>query len=124
MKLDKNFIKVTKINIILTIIENIGFFAYGYWNIKVLIGSIWGLALTSLFFFMICVSIEQILRPENSEDAAKMLKKGQGMRMLVLAVGIVGALKRPFLYWPAALIPLIFTRISAGIVGLTSKEEE
>ena len=55
-RIDENFYKVSKINIILTVIENIGFLVFGHWDYTVLLGSLLGLGITTMFFYSICVS--------------------------------------------------------------------
>lgn len=122
-KIDKNFEKVTKVNVILTIIENIVFFVIGRWNHTVLIGSLWGLALTCIFFYMICVSVPRALAMEDPDLAAKHMRTSQLERTRILGVGIFVAIKAPFIYWPAALIPLLFTRISISVLHLEREEE-
>ncbi|MBQ8603291.1 MAG: hypothetical protein IJ410_00400 [Oscillospiraceae bacterium] len=122
-RIDKNFEKVTKVNIVLTLIENIAFFALGKWDYTVLLGSLWGLGMTTLFFFMICISVPRALALQDPDMAANAIKASQLKRTAVLAVGIVIAIKFPHFYWPAALIPLLFTRISIFTLHLDREEE-
>lgn len=122
-KLDENFGKVTKVNAILTAIENAGFLVFGRWNYTVLLGSLWGLGMTTLFFYMICVSVPRALSTDDPDIAAKRLRNSQMERTAMLAVGVFIALKFPHIYWPAALIPLLFTRISITLLHLDREEE-
>ena len=59
-RIDENFYKVSKINIILTVIENIGFLVFGHWDFTVLLGSLLGLGITTMFFYSICDIIEKM----------------------------------------------------------------
>ncbi len=120
----KNLEMVVKINIILTVIENIGFMLAELWDIKVLVGSIWGLTIACIYFYMICTSITSALRLDDTEMATKMVRQGQRQRMLVIVIGVIGAFFIPFMYWPAALIPLLFTRISILFIGFRKGDEE
>lgn len=122
-QLDKNFEKVTKVNTVLTVVENIGFLVFGKWDYTVLLGSLWGLGMTTLFFYMICVSVPHALSTDDPDLATKRMRTSQLERTGMLAVGIFGAIKIPFIYWPAALIPLLFTRISITLLHLDREEE-
>ncbi len=122
-KIDENFEKVTKFNVLLTVIENVAFFLFKKWDYTVFIGSLWGLIMTSMFFYMICVSVPRALAMEDPDIAAKRIRASQLERLVVLAIGIVAAIKIRWIYWPAALIPLLFTRISILLLNFTNKEE-
>lgn len=117
------FKEISVINVVLTAIENIVFLVLGKWDYTVLIGSLWGLIMTSAFFYLITVSVPKALRYEDVEMAQKAVKVSQMERMLVLGVGIVVALKFDFINAIAAIIPLLFTRISIGIYNLRRREE-
>lgn len=123
-QIDKNFEKVTKVNVILTVIENIVFLVLGRWDYTVLIASLWGLGMTTMFFYMICVSVPRALELGDPDMAVNAIKASQLKRSALLGVGIVIAIKAPFMYWPAALIPLIFTRISIQLLQFGGEEEE
>ncbi|MBQ3008896.1 MAG: ATP synthase subunit I [Oscillospiraceae bacterium] len=122
-KIDESFGKVTKVNMILTAVENIGFLVFGHWDYTVLLGSLWGLGMTTLFFYMICVSVPRALSTDDPDIATKRLRNSQMERTAMLAVGIFIALKVPHINWPAALIPLLFTRISITLLHLDREEE-
>ena len=122
-KIDKNFAKVTKVNAILTVRENIGFFVFGRWDYTVVLGSLWGLAMTTIFFYSICVSVPRILAIGDADIAAKRMRTSQMERSVIMGVGIFAAIKIPQIYWPAALIPLLFTRISINLLHLEREEE-
>ncbi len=118
----KEFERVTKINIVLTVIENIAFFLLGKWDYTVLIGSLWGLVLTSIFFYQICINIPKALEMDP-DIAAKHVKSGQVERLLILGIGIVAAFKLDFINRWAAIIPLLFTRIAIMIINFKGEEE-
>ncbi len=120
----KNLEKVVIINTILTAVENAGFMLAGLWDIKVLIGSIWGLTIACIYFYMICVSITSALRLDDTEIATKMVRQGQRERMLVIVIGVIASFYIPFIYWPRALIPLLFTRISILFIGFGKGDKE
>lgn len=122
-KIDENFFRVSKINIVLTVIENAGFLLAGYWNLKVLAGSLWGLALTTAFFYSICVSVPKALSYGDSELAQKSIRASRLYRNIMLAIGVVIAMKVPVFNPWAAMIPLLFTRISISVLNFRREEE-
>ena len=121
--IDGNFFKVSKINILLTVIENIGFAVFGYWNYTVLLGSLLGLFITTVFFYSICVSVPKALRYGDADLAQKSIKASRSLRTIVMAVGLFIAIKLPWFDMYAAMIPLLFTRISIALLNLKGEEE-
>lgn len=119
----QQFKEISKINIILTVIENLGFLVFWKWDYTVLIGSLWGLLMTELFFYLISVSIPKALRYGDTEMAQKALRLSNIQRLFILGIGIIAAFKISFINATAALIPLLFTGISIKIYHLRRREE-
>ncbi len=122
--IDKNFFKVSKINILLTVIENIGFRLFGRWDYTVLLGSLLGLMLTEMFFYSICVSVPKALNYGDAELAQKSIKLSGTVRSVIMAVGLLLAIKLPFFNMFATMIPLLFTRISIALLNAKGEEDE
>lgn len=122
-RIDENFYKVSKINIILTVIENIGFLVFGHWDFTVLLGSILGLGITTMFFYSICVSVPKALSYADPDMAQKSIKASRTYRTIMMAVGLLIAIKLPFFNAFAAMIPLLFTRISIMVINFKGEEE-
>lgn len=123
VKLDENFAKVSRINILLTVAENIAFLVLGYWDYKVLLGSLLGLLTTTLFFWSICVSVPKALSYGDPELAQKSIRASRQVRTAIMAVCMIVAFKVPVFNWIAALIPLLFTRISISFLNFAREEE-
>ena len=121
--IDESFFKVSKINILLTVIENIGFAVFGYWDHTVLLGSLLGLLITTVFFYSICVSVPKALQYGDAGLAQKSIKASRSLRTIVMAVGLIIAIKVPLFNMYAAMIPLLFTRISIALLNLKGEEE-
>ena len=121
--IDESFFKVSKINILLTVIENIGFAVFGYWDYTVLLGSLLGLLITTVFFYSICVSVPKALQYGDADLAQKSIKASRSLRTIVMAVGVIIAIKLPWFDMYAAMIPLLFTRISIALLNLKGEEE-
>lgn len=122
--IDESFFKVSKINILLTVIENIGFIVFGKWDITVLLGSLLGLLITTVFFYSICVSVPKALRYGDADMAQKSIKASRSVRTIVMAVGLFLAIKLPCFNMYAAMIPLVFTRVSIGLLNLKGEEDK
>ena len=122
-RIDENFYKVSKINIILTVIENIGFLVFGHWDFTVLLGSLLGLGITTMFFYSICVSVPKALSYADPDMAQKSIKATRTYRTIMMAVGLLIAIKLPLFNAFAAMIPLLFTRISIMVINFKGEEE-
>lgn len=123
-EIDKNFYSVSKINIILTVIENIGFLFFSHWDYTVLLGSLLGLGITTMFFYSICVSVPKALSFADPDMARKSIKASRTYRTIMMAVGMLVAIKLPVFNAFAAMIPLLFTRISIMILNFKGEEEK
>ncbi len=123
-EIDKNFYKVSKVNVVLTVIENIGFLILGHWDITVLLGSLLGLGMTTAFFYSICVSVPKALSHDDPDMAQKSIRASRSYRTIMMAVGLLLAIKLPFFNAFAAMIPLVFTRISIMVINFNGEEED
>lgn len=94
----------------------------GAWTLPVLLGNLLGVALAVGNFLLMGLTIQKALG-KSEEDAKKLMKLSQQLRMLMLLVGCVlgGALACFDLV--ATLIPLLFPRIGVMIRGLTEKHK-
>ena len=122
--IDESFFKVSKINILLTVIENIGFAVFGYWDYTVLLGSLLGLLITTVFFYSICVSVPKALQYGDAELAQKSIRASGSLRTVIMAVGLIAAIKLPWFNLYATAIPLVFTRISIALLNAKGEEDK
>lgn len=122
--IDESFFKVSKINILLTVLENIGYVILGHWNYTVLLGSLLGLAITTVFFYSICVSVPKALAYGDAELAQKSIRASRSVRTVVMAVGLVAAIKLPWFDMFATAIPLVFTRVSIALLNIKGEEDK
>lgn len=120
----KHFVRVTKFNAVLTAVENVVFLLLSKWDFTVLIGSLWGLLMTSAYFYLICVSVPRALNNTDANVARKHIQATYLERMLVIALGVIIAFKVSFIHSWAAVIPLLFTRISISILYYKNNGEE
>lgn len=123
-ELDGSFMKVSKFNIALTVILNIVFRVIGRWDYTVLLGSLLGLIITTYFYYSICVSVPKALGYGDPELAQKSIRASRSMRTIVMAVGLIVAIKLPWFNLWATVIPLLFTRISIAMLHIENVGEE
>ena len=114
----KQLMTVCALNAALTAVENVVFLVIGKWDMTVLAGSAWGWLVTSVYFLMICISIPSAILQGDPEIAKRKVQASYYLRMAVIAAGIIRAIKAPFMNYVAALIPLLFTRISITLINL------
>ncbi len=123
-ELDGSFMKVSKFNVLLTVILNIVFRIIGKWDYTVLLGSILGLIITTYFYYSICVSVPKALEYGDPELAQKSIRASRSMRTIVMAVGLIIAIKLPWFNICATVVPLLFTRISIAFLHFDTDGEE
>jgi hypothetical protein len=114
-------VKVTMLNAAFTILENAIFAIVRHWDKKVLLGSLWGLLIASLYFLMITLNSVSALKNSDSSKAELHMKGTYFLRMGIVIIGIIVALKSKSMNWIAALIPLQFPSLSAAVTGLNKK---
>ena len=123
-ELDGSFLKVSKFNVVLTVLLNIIFRVLGRWDYTVLLGSMVGLGITTFFYYSICVSVPKALGYGDPELAQKSIRASRSMRTIVMAVGLIVAIKLPWFNIWATIVPLLFTRISIGFIHIDTEGEE
>ena len=111
----RDALKVTAFIFILGLIEFIMFTVFAGFRLNILIGTVYGCVFTSANFFYLARCVNKCV--EKEEKAAKAyMSASYTTRMLLTAVMIVVASKVDFIHFWAAIIPLVFTRISVMAV--------
>ena len=95
----------------------------GAWTLPVLLGNLLGAALAVGNFLLMGLTIQKALG-KSEEDAKKLMKLSQQLRMLMLLVGCVLGSALACFDLVATLIPLLFPRIAVMIRGLTGKDKD
>ncbi|MBP3442163.1 MAG: hypothetical protein J6L62_05095 [Clostridia bacterium] len=97
------------------------FLIIGKWDYTVLLGNLLGLAGAVGNFFIMGLTVQSALN-KSEDDAKKLMKLSQSLRMLMLfAVALIGHLV-PFFNLIAVVIPLIFPRIGIAVRSLFIKK--
>ena len=119
----KNAAKVSAVIFILGVIEFVFFTVFMGFRLDILTGVVYGCAFTSLNFFYLAFCVKKAV--EKEEKAAKAyMSSTYTARILLLGVMMFIAAKVQFIYFWAAVIPIVFQRIAATIVPIIEKRRE
>lgn len=91
------------------------FAAFGRFDLPVLYGGLLGCAVSILNFFIMSFSVEKSLEKPKTK-AGSLMALSYFLRLTLIALAIVWAIKAPYFNYIAAIIPLIFIRLSVYIV--------
>ena len=88
------------------------FLAIGRWEPGVLWGNLRGGGFAVCNFFFLGMTVQAIAGETDEKRAKLKLQGSYSLRMLLTLGVIVLAVKLPFITWPAAVIPLLFPRLT------------
>lgn len=88
------------------------FLALGRWELGVLWGNLMGGGFAVLNFFLLGITVQAIAGEQDEKRAKLKLQGSYTLRMLLTLGIIVLAIKLPFVTWPAAVVPLLFPRLT------------
>lgn len=88
------------------------FLAIGRWEPGVLWGNLLGGGFAVCNFFFLGMTVQAIAGETDEKRAKLKLQGSYSLRMLLTLGVIVLAVKLPFITWPAAVIPLLFPRLT------------
>ena len=128
MKIDKVVIKETKyiatFGVILSVLMQAVFLIIGKWHYSVLLGNLWGAAISVLNFFVMGLYVQKAVSQEEKE-ARQTVRASQSLRMFgIFVLAIVGLIIfKQTLARVAIVVPLIFPRIAIMIRPLINKNK-
>lgn len=109
--------------LIMSALELLLFFAFGYFNMAVLYGTALGALVSFLNFLFLAFSIEKSVNKEK-KGAQTVMGTSYSLRLMLIAAVVVFAIKSPHINYLSTLIPLIFPRISIMISEVIIKRRE
>lgn len=116
----KDAAKVSAVIFALGVIEFILFTVFMNFRLDILIGVIYGCTFTSLNFFYLAFCVKKAV--EKEEKAAKAyMASTYTTRILFLGVMVFIAAKTQYIYFWAAIIPIVFQRIAVTVVPMFEK---
>lgn len=130
MQVDKVVKKETK-NIavgilICSIITQIGFLLFGKYSLAVLLGSIYGGAITLLNFFLMGLTVQKVADMDDANAAKRKMQASYSTRQLALlvlvGVGMYIAVNHGIFHWLPILLAVIYPRLIIAVGGFFRKE--
>ena len=88
------------------------FWALGRWELGVLWGNLLGGGFAVLNFFLLGLTVQKIANETDEKKARLKLQGSYTLRMLLMLAVMVIAVKVPCFVWPAAVISLLFPRLT------------
>ena len=88
------------------------FLLIGRWEVGVLWGNLLGGSFAIGNFFLLGLTVQTIANESDEKRAKLKLQGSYSLRMLLTLGVIVLAVKVPLFTWPAAVIPLLFPRLT------------
>ena len=88
------------------------FWALGRWEMGVLWGDLLGGGFAVLNFFLLGLTVQRVAGESDEKRARLKFQGSYTLRMLLTLGVIVAAVKLPCFVWPAAVIPLLFPRLT------------
>ena len=106
---------------ILSLLLQSVFLIIGKWNYTVLLGNIYGLAVTVGNFFLMGLNVQTSLE-KDPEDAKKQIKASQSLRLLMLFVCAIIGYIIPVFNILSVIIPYLFPRFAISLRPLFKKD--
>lgn len=128
MKIDKTVIKETKyiasFVIIFSVLMQAVFLIISKWHYTVLLGNIYGAAITVGNFFAMGLFVQKAVMQEE-KDAKQTLKTSQSIRFsaLLLLTGVGVAIFKNHYSWIGVVAPLVFPSIAIFLRPLIDKNK-
>ncbi|MEG1754230.1 MAG: ATP synthase subunit I [Ruthenibacterium sp.] len=97
---------------------NLVFVLLGKWNLTVLWGTLLGCTAAVLNFLLLGITVQLMAQDENEKRGKLKLQLSYSLRMLVMLAVVVLGIKVSCFSWPAVVLPLLFPRITIGIMQL------
>lgn len=95
-----------------SVVMELVFLAMSRWSLGVLWGNLLGGGWAVLNFFLLGLTVQRIAEEEDEKRAKLKQRSSYSLRMLLTLGVIVLAIQLPFITWPAAVIPLLFPRLT------------
>ncbi len=106
---------------------NLAFLLLKRWDLSVLWGNLMGGGFAILNFFILGLTVQKIAADPNEKRGKLTMQLSYTLRMLFALFIIVLAIKLPQVSWPAAVIPLLFPRLtilSMQLLGMYDPKKE
>ncbi|MBE6787639.1 MAG: hypothetical protein E7537_04765 [Ruminococcaceae bacterium] len=117
----KETLYIATVSAILSLLLQSVFLIIGKWDYTVLLGNIYGLAVTVGNFFIMGLNVQTSLEKEP-DDAKKLIKASQSLRLLMLFVCAIIGYIIPVFNILSVIIPYLFPRFAISLRPLFKKD--
>lgn len=122
--LKKEFYKLSIGVIIMSIIMVTIFAAFGKFDYKVVTGAALGTLVTIANYLFLAFSIEKISRNDDVNNGKSIMTFSYFMRLAVIAVTIIVAIKLPIFNYIAVALPFLFPRVVIVAINLIDSKKD
>ncbi len=122
--LKKEFYKLSIGVIIMSIIMVAIFAAFGKFDYKVVTGAALGTLVTIANYLFLAFSIEKISRNDDVNNGKSIMTFSYFMRLAVIAVTIIVAIKLPIFNYIAVALPFLFPRVVIVAINLIDSKKD
>ncbi|MBQ6894919.1 MAG: hypothetical protein IJN40_05455 [Clostridia bacterium] len=109
--------------VILSIIMQIVFIAFGKWTYKVILGNILSLIVAILNFFVMGLTVQRAVCLEET-DARRLMRSSQNLRNAGIFIAVVIGVVAPCFNTVAVIVPVFFPRIAVSFRPLIKNRKE
>ncbi len=109
--------------VILSIVMQIVFIAFGKWTYKVILGNILSLMVAILNFFVMGLTVQRAVCLEES-DARRLMRSSQNLRNAGIFIAVVIGVVAPCFNTVAVIVPVFFPRIAVSFRPLIKDRKE
>lgn len=85
---------------------------------RVILGGLGGCLVAVLNFFLMGLTVQQVVNTEDEELAGKRMKASYSRRMMMQMLWVVIAIAAPCFYFVAGIVPLLFPSLGIKIMAL------
>lgn len=91
----------------------------GRFDLSVLLAGVGGSVIAIINFLLLGLTVQRVAAQQDEMRGRKIMQASYSTRMLVMLLWIILAVALPVLNWVAAAVPLLFPRLTIGVMQLT-----
>lgn len=119
-------LNIAKGLLICSIITMLVYLVIGQFSLAVLLGSLYGCAITLLNFFLMGITVQNVAHTADEKMAKKKMQFSYSMRqlglLLLVGLGMYISVEYHIFHWLPILIALIYPRLIIGVMSIINKK--
>ncbi len=119
-------LNIAKGLLICSAITMLVYLVIGQFTLAVLLGSLYGCAVTLLNFFLMGITVQNVTKTEDEKMAKKKMQFSYSMRqlglLLLVGLGMYISVEYGIFHWLPILIALIYPRLIIGVISILNKK--